>query len=144
MFKFSKRSEANLCTCHPDIIRLCKELIKHVDFAVLEGHRIEEDQNKAFENGFSKLQWPDSMHNTLPSLAVDLMPTPIDWDDHKRNLLFVGFVLGVAKMMGIELRSGADWNRNFNPHDQKLFDVPHFELVLDAAPTILPIVDPTY
>ena len=62
-------------------------------------------------------------------MACDVVPYPIDWNDRERFHLFAGFVLGIANQMGIELRWGGDWNRNWEVDDNKFDDFPHFELV---------------
>ena len=131
MAKFSENSHRRLDECHPDLIRLFNEVIKHVDCSILCGHRGEADQQEAYLSGKSKLQWPKSKHNQTPSLAVDVMPYPIDWFDNPRILHFVGFVRGMAKAMDIPIRSGADWNGNFDLKDKNFYDLPHFELTGD-------------
>lgn len=45
----------------------------------MEGHRDEDRQNKLFEEGKTKVKWPDSKHNTSPSKASDSAPYPLDW-----------------------------------------------------------------
>jgi hypothetical protein len=57
-----------------------------------------------------------------------VVPYPIDWDDRERFHLFSGFVLGIARSMGIKLRWGGDWNMNFEVDDNNFDDFPHFEL----------------
>lgn len=128
MPNFSFKSEQQLSTCHPDLQRVAREAIKWVDFTVLEGHRNHAAQDAAVANGNSKLPWPKSKHNLSPSLAMDLMPYPIDWTDYARLYLFVGFIIGTANQLGIKLRAGADWNGKFDPKRNKFPDLPHFEL----------------
>lgn len=128
MPKFSKKSKERLETCHEDLQKVFNEVIKHVDFSVLEGHRGEERQNKLFEEGKTKVVYPDGRHNNNPSNAVDVTPYPVDWDDRERQTLFAGFVIGVAKMMGISLRWGGDWDQDFEVQDNKFDDFPHFEI----------------
>lgn len=84
MPNFSKASETRLQTCHKDLQTVCRELIKQYDFSVLEGHRTEQAQNAAYEKGTSNVRWPRSAHNKTPSLAVDIAPYPIDWNDTSR------------------------------------------------------------
>lgn len=128
MPKFSQASKDRLETCHPDIQRVLNEVIQHIDFTVLEGHRGEEKQNAAFEAGKSKLRFPQSKHNNRPSLAVDIAPYPIDWQDWRRFDLLAGYVLGIAAHMGITLRWGGDWDSDHDMKDQTFNDLPHFEL----------------
>lgn len=117
-----------LNSCHPDLVRLFEEVVKHYDCTILCGHRSEEEQTKAFSEGRSKVQFPDSKHNSIPSLAVDVSPYPVDWDDLGRFYHFVGYVRGVAQGMGIGIRSGADWDGDFEIKDNNFNDLPHFEL----------------
>jgi peptidoglycan L-alanyl-D-glutamate endopeptidase CwlK len=135
MPKYSKTSEANLKSCHSDLQVIFNEVIKHFDHSILCGHRGENEQNEAFRSGNSKLTYPNSKHNKVPSLAVDALPFPINWKDTNQMILFAGYVQGVAMMLhakGLishELRWGGDWNRNHKTSDERFKDYPHFELI---------------
>lgn len=129
MPSFSDRSSRTLDTADAKLQALFREVIKHVDCTVLCGHRNQEDQEAAFRAGTSKAHFPDSRHNTFPSKAVDVAPYPIDWQQKERFIYFAGFVMGVASQMGIKVRSGVDWNGNFDLKDENFFDAPHFELI---------------
>ena len=128
MPKFGARSKNALHSCDERLIKVFDEVIKTVDCSVLEGHRGQSKQDKYYEEGKSKVKYPSGRHNKLPSMAVDVAPYPIDWDDRERFHLFAGFVLGIAKSMGINLRWGGDWNQNWFVDDNKFDDFPHFEL----------------
>ena len=128
MAKFGKTSKQRLSTCHEDLQTVFNEVIKHVDCSILEGHRSGERQDKLFGEGKTKVKYPNGRHNANPSNAVDVAPYPIDWDDRERFHLFAGFVIGIAKSMGITLRWGGDWNMNFEVDDNQFDDFPHFEL----------------
>ena len=128
MPKFGTRSRNALHSCDEKLIKVFNEVIKTVDCSVLEGHRNKAKQDEYYDEGKSKVKYPNGRHNKLPSMAVDVCPYPIDWDDRERFHLFAGFVLGIAKSMGINLRWGGDWNQNFEVDDNKFDDFPHFEL----------------
>tara|TARA_B100000519_G_scaffold71810_1_gene61789 strand:+ start:1339 stop:1734 length:396 start_codon:yes stop_codon:yes gene_type:complete len=128
MASFGKSSKKRLATCHEDLQKVFNEVIKYVDCSVLEGHRSEERQNKLFEEGKTKVKYPKGRHNSSPSLAVDVTPYPVDWDDRERQTLFAGFVLGIARSMDIRLRWGGDWDMDFEVMDNRFDDFPHFEL----------------
>jgi len=128
MYKFGKKSKANLSTCHEDLQKVFNEVIKYVDCSVLEGHRDEWRQNKLFDEGKTKVKFPMGRHNSSPSRAVDVTPYPVDWDDRERQTLFAGFVLGIARGMDIKLRWGGDWDKDFQVMDNRFDDFPHFEL----------------
>ena len=128
MPKFSKTSNERLSTCDYQLQRLFCEVIKHVDCIIIEGYRNEQDQHKYFLAGTSKKDWPNGEHNSLPSRAVDVMPWPLDWKDEKRIHYFIGFVMATAIQMGIKVRSGHDWDCDFDLEDQSFVDSPHWEL----------------
>lgn len=126
MPKFGHRSLKNLEQCHPLLQLLMYEAIKVTDFSVICGFRGEMEQNEAYSSGHSKLKWPQSKHNQSPSLAVDIVPYPIDWNDERRFRTLGAVVkeiwsqLPPEKTEGYELSWGGDW-KTFK-------DFPHFEL----------------
>ena len=128
MPKFGKKSLEKLSTCDKKLQVIFHEVIKTVDCSVLEGHRSKDRQNKLYNEGKTKVKFPKGRHNSNPSNAVDVVPYPIDCDDRERFHLFAGFVLGIAKSKGINLRWGGDWNQNWFVDDNKFDDFPHFEL----------------
>ena len=129
MPEFSDRSKETLGSCVDSMQRLFNEVIKHVDCTILSGRRGEEEQNILYWKRLSKKKFPESKHNTLPSLAVDVMAYPVDWEAWERNYMFVGYVLGVAASMGIKVRAGADWDGDGEIEDQTFHDLAHFELI---------------
>tara|TARA_Y100001938_G_C8076764_1_gene426576 strand:- start:1781 stop:2173 length:393 start_codon:yes stop_codon:yes gene_type:complete len=128
MPRFGRRSRERLATCEKDLQMVFNEVIKHVDCSILEGHRSKDRQNALYEDGKTKVRYPNGRHNASPSCAVDVTPYPVDWDDRERQTLFAGFVLGVANQMGINLRWGGDWDQDFEVKDNRFDDFPHFEL----------------
>lgn len=135
MPKFSQASLAQRATLHHDLQRILDLAITRIDFVIVEGHRGEAAQNKAWAIGASKLQWPNGNHNKFPSTAADCAPYPIDWSDKQRALERFVFMQGVfyscACELGIKVRLGIDWNRNNDMRDEiGLHDYPHIELYL--------------
>jgi peptidoglycan L-alanyl-D-glutamate endopeptidase CwlK len=128
MPRFGKTSRQRLASCDKRLQKVFNEIIKHVDCSILCGHRGEEEQNEAYEKGKSNAKFPKGRHNSKPSKAVDVMRYPLDWKDLERQTLFAGFVLGVAKKMGINLIWGNDWDGDFETKDTGLKDYPHFEI----------------
>ena len=128
MPKFGRKSRERLSTCESNLQKVFNEVIKHVDCSVLEGHRDKDRQNKLYEEGKTKVKYPNGRHNRQPSSAVDVTPYPVDWKDRERQTLFAGFVIGVASQMGINLRWGGDWDQDFQVVDNRFDDFPHFEL----------------
>ena len=128
MPRYSKRSKERLATCDKRLQDVFNEVIKHVDCSILEGHRSKERQNKLYDEGRTKVRYPDGRHNFNPSRAVDVTPYPVNWEDRERQTLFAGFVLGTARSMGINLRWGGDWDQDFQVMDNRFDDFPHFEI----------------
>ncbi len=156
MARFGSKSKARLSTCDPRLIVVMERCVEAVDLTILCGHRTQEAQQRALQRGRTTKRWPNSRHNAEPSTAVDFAPwlstTPhIDWrtdvelwrhtkdgddgeadvvlENIKRWFAIVNFIVGVGKGMGIELRSGGDWDRDFRFNDHRLIDLPHIELV---------------
>jgi len=143
MYKFNQISLDKLHSCHPDLQILFKEVIRHVDCSIICGHRNQKDQDAAFTAGKSKLKFPNGKHNSNPSMAVDVAPFPIVWDNHKRFYWFGGYVMGIAEILlqhGIithKVRYGGDWDGDGDITDQKFNDLLHFELVTPSKPNVL-------
>jgi peptidoglycan L-alanyl-D-glutamate endopeptidase CwlK len=126
MPQFSAKSLGKLKECHPLLQRLMNDVIKTVDFSVICGYRGKEDQELAYQSGHSKLRWPQSKHNSSPSLAVDIVPYPIDWENIASFHMLSDEVkdawdrIPESERDGFELSWGGDW--------KKFRDYPHYEL----------------
>ena len=127
---FGARSKSRLSTLHPDLVAVLKDVIPHFDFTVVSGHRTQAAQDEAFASGKSKKQWPDSKHNKLPSIAVDVAPWPIDWTDHLAFARLYGRIEQAAAARGIHIRWGGDWDGDQSSRDQSFMDIGHLELVV--------------
>jgi len=129
MPSFSKRSLSRLDESHRLLQEIFKDVIKHFDCTIVTGHRNKDDQDEKFILGQSKVKYPDSKHNSFPSLAIDAAPYPIDWNDRERFTLFAGYVLGIAASRGIRIRWGGDWDNDTQVKDNSFDDLLHFELL---------------
>jgi peptidoglycan L-alanyl-D-glutamate endopeptidase CwlK len=125
MPEFSSRSKKRLEECHQDIQILMNYAIQFIDFSVICGHRGEEEQNKAFDDGFSKLRFPNSKHNKMPSLAIDIIPYPFEsWDDidsFKELGTTIKTMAWLLKKYGAiehDIEWGGDWTWKDYPHYQ--------------------------
>lgn len=129
---FGQASQAQLATCDPRLQALANAAIKYYDFSVIEGHRGQADQEADFAKNLTKLHWPHGRHNATPSRAMDLAPWPVDWREgelpHVRFGILAGVIRVCAMELGIQIRWGADWNRNWDPRDESFLDWGHFEL----------------
>jgi len=131
---FSKSSLRKLETCDPELQILFNYVIKYFDCTIVCGERGKKAQDKAFVDGFSTKQYPNSKHNSSPSQAVDVVPYPIEWRNVNRMRYFIGFVKGVAKMLKMynamdkEIVTGIDWDNDTILKDQRWNDLPHFQI----------------
>ena len=133
MPRYSKISKARLSTCDQRLQDVFSEVIKHVDCSILEGHRSKERQNKLYDEKRTKVKYPDGRHNSNPSKAVDVTPYPVDYKDRERQTLFAGFVIGIGRSMGYNIRWGGNWdmyeeNGRWEVEDNRFDDFPHFEI----------------
>ena len=126
---WSAVSAARLATCDPRLVAVFDRVLQIVDCTILCGYRDNTTQNQLFSEGKSTLRWPHSKHNQTPSRAIDAAPWPIDWQDRERLSLFAGIALGVADALGLPLRWGGDWDRDFTVTDNNFDDLVHFELM---------------
>jgi hypothetical protein len=137
MPKFSNKSNLQLDTCHPLLQDLFRAVIKEYDCAVIEGHRARRRQNQLYQQGKSKVKWPDGKHNVMPSEAVDvgpwIRPDGIPWNEPNQFYVFSGYVLSKAKEMGIKVRWGGDWDGDHDVNDQWFNDLGHWELLSSRA-----------
>lgn len=128
---FSSQSRQRLNSCDVRLQNLFLDVVKYFDCSILCGYRGEADQNEAYDNGFSKVKFPHSPHNHLPSLAVDAAPY-INGQPflHDREALcyFAGYVQGIARSMNVDIIWGGDWNENHLIRDERFQDLYHFQL----------------
>ena len=128
MPSFGTKSSDKLSSCDERLQRLFTKVVRTFDCSVLEGHRRRERQDMLYDMGQSKIRYPNGAHNTTPSLGVDVVPYPIDWDNRERFILFAGYVLGIAEEMGIPILWGGDWDMDWDTKETKFFDAPQFEI----------------
>ncbi len=142
-FKYGAASGNKLLTVHPELREtFYKGLeISPYDITIIHGWRGEEVQNKAFADGNSGKEWPDSKHNLLDangeplSDAVDfgpwcMLPTGkmgIPWDDTHAFAIIGGILLATSISLGYKMRYGGDWDMDGLTTDQLLMDWGHME-----------------
>ena len=127
-----------LATCDHRLASVVRRVAALYPCRVLEGHRNEQAQNAAFDAGKSQLRWPRGKHNSYPSLAVDVAPLPVDWNDRESFSHFAGFMLMAAVTMGYSLRWGGSWAGIGKLSMNKFDDLPHYELVLTEPSSPIP------
>lgn len=136
MPSFGQKSKDKLATAHKDLQKVFNEVIKEMDCTIIYGHRTVDEQFELFKQGreLRDGKWvkvgktvtnldglsKKSMHNYSPSLAIDVAPYPINWNDLEGFKKLSEVVLRKAKELGIELTWGGSWS--------SFPDYPHYEL----------------
>lgn len=129
MANLSQRSLGNLAECDERLQKIAQAAIAEIDFTVIVGHRSEEDQLKAFNEGRSKLKFGN--HNYSPSKAFDFIPYPFsdaDWKDTERFREIAKVLCRKAAELGIPVRWGGTWSDNPNDPPAHFSDADHFEI----------------
>lgn len=123
MPELSKKSIARLNSCHIDLQKLILAVAETEKCAVTCGFRGRYEQERAYMQGKSKARFGQSKHNLKPSMAVDVVPLPLDWEDIPSFERLGEKIMKKASELGIKIR----WGRDFT----NLKDYPHFELIED-------------
>lgn len=135
-YSYGTVSRQRLDQCHQYLQILFDEVIRDVDIIILEGHRTKAVQNRYFDEGRSKVRWPNSKHNSKPSMAVDYAPYPVDWNRLDRFTWVGGQLKSTWERLKRErrvegyLRFGFDWDGDGDITDHTFMDYPHVELHL--------------
>lgn len=135
MWRFSRSSQDKLLTAHPILVEVFTKAlaVSPVDFGISCGHRGKVEQMIAYQEGKSKLTWPDSKHNIFLSRAVDFFPYVAGrgavWGDIELFYVIAGLVLGIGADMGFKLRWGGAWDGPLNGPGG-FNDLPHIEILL--------------
>lgn len=135
MPELSEFSLNNLATCTPRIQHCVRKVAGIYDVRVLEGKRTWARQRQLQMEGKSKVGPGQSKHNPPTegdvdwlSLAVDIVPYPIDWKDAKRFIYLAGLMIATANELDFALRWGGNWDMDMVIIDDQNFDdLPHFE-----------------
>lgn len=133
-FYYGSASETKLSEVHPLLKKVMRDALDTgiMDISIIEGHRNEARQNRLYDIGKSKKQWPDSKHNKMLSEAVDATPYidgEISWDKNHCYVL-AGIVLACAARRGVKVRWGGCWSGNpANIGQQSFEDLCHYEIV---------------
>jgi len=131
MNRFGRNSRKQLSTSDGRLQEIAHEVLKIKDHAVIKGHRTEREQRSAYENGHSKLDWPNGKHNKLPSIAIDVQTSPVpdgEQELREEQLYLLGLYAGIGHMKGIPIRIGGDWDRDGEIADNSFDDFFHVEL----------------
>lgn len=137
-FKLSFRSRQKMEGLHPKLIAVIERAIEITkqDFTVIEGVRTKERQQELYDQGRKTpgpiVTWTlNSRH--LPGKdglgrAVDIAPSPLDWNDLKKFDAIADAMFAAAKELKVKLRWGADWDSDGKRRERSEHDSPHFEI----------------
>ena len=134
MYKLGKTSLERLETCDSQLQVVIRAAIAQgvIDMTVTEGHRDKETQDRYFNEGKSRLKYPEGKHNQSPSKAVDVAPYvngKLSYDQ-RHCCYMAGLIMGISRSLGIKLRWGGNWDQDGEPiTDQDFQDLVHFEIV---------------
>lgn len=140
IYKLGRNSKANLKTCNIHAQGAIYYVLQFIDVGVAEGHRPKSRQNKLYEQSRTKLHWPDSEHNSMPSDAVDLVVyvKGLGYIDEKtapeKYRQYYGYLAGLLETYcyenNLHFRWGGSWSgsMNFNEATQTFDDLVHFEI----------------
>jgi peptidoglycan L-alanyl-D-glutamate endopeptidase CwlK len=120
MPELSTASRQRLAAAHPLLRELFTAVAGKAAIEVLESQRGRSAQERAFALGHSRAHFGHSAHNWSPAIALDVVPTPLDWTDLDRFRALAALVKAEARARGVPLAWGGDWVR--------LRDMPHYEL----------------
>lgn len=140
MPKFGAKSLGLLQSAHPDLITLFSAVVEVYDCTILETHRTAARQAELV--AADKSQTFNSKHLAYPSLAVDVVPYPVEWPDKLpatasakekiqawgRLYVFAGVVFATAHRLGIKVRWGGAWETGMDPRGNGFQDLAHWEL----------------
>jgi peptidoglycan L-alanyl-D-glutamate endopeptidase CwlK len=147
---YIKKSSDKLESCHQDLQTIFNYVIKYFDNTVICGHRTNKEQWELYRQGRDTKgdiithkdgTFKKSLHQEYPSMAIDVIPYPIEWSNTDRMRYFIGYVKCAAQMLydygAIEhlLKSGLDWDNDTVLKDQRFNDFPHFELYIPRPKT---------
>lgn len=143
MYRYGTRSKEKLATCHPLLEQLAYKvlLVSPYDITIVHGFRGQLVQDALYDSNLSKKRFPFSRHNKSEdkklqdrlhvSDALDFAPyvkKDIAWLDTHIFAVVAGCFLSQAKVMGVKLRWGGDWDSDGSTQDQSLMDWGHIEI----------------
>lgn len=133
-FSYGKRSLTELRSTDRELQRVFHTALNLglIDISILCGHRNEVDQMEAFNSNKSKVQWPNSKHNSFPSLGIDAAPYvggKVSFD-YRHCVYLAGIIMAVSTWLGVKIRWGGNWDMDTEVvTDQDFQDLLHYEVV---------------
>lgn len=136
-FYWGKASKERLEDLAPVMVKVLDRALSYgiINLSVAQTRRDQYEQDTYWAMGLSKCKWPDSKHNVSGkqkyARASDIYP----WVNGKASIdplhvaVMVGVIMAAAAEEGVEVRSGANWDCDFEFYtDQTFVDGFHFQL----------------
>jgi len=113
--------EQKLSQAHPELAKWYREQVKvnFPDAHISWSYRNQDDQEKAFLDGKTELHYPNSAHNKMPAMALDLFEI-----DHSFQALFSPKFYSAVNSMNNGVTAKIKWGGVW----KSLGDSDHFEL----------------
>jgi hypothetical protein len=105
---------SHLNGCDDQLVQVFTRVGERRDIVILQGPRTVEEEEAAIASHHSTLKDPmNSLHVVGPNrplaLAVDMGPSPLDWNDLPSFVNLAVVVKSCANELGIALTWGGDW-----------------------------------
>jgi peptidoglycan L-alanyl-D-glutamate endopeptidase CwlK len=140
--KLGPTSLTRLRGVHPDLVAVVHAADEALPFRILvvEGVRTQERQDELYAQGRTRpgkiVTWTRRSRHTPGAdgfgKAVDLAPLDdrgvIDWNNREAFNTIARQMFAAAAARGVDIRWGADWDRDGIPWEPGEYDGPHFEL----------------
>lgn len=140
IYALGARSLAKLEGVSPSMVAVVQRAIQLTtqDFVVLEGVRTPARQAELYAQGRTKpgakVTWTmTSRHFVQPDgfgHAVDICPFPVDWNTPSKFDAIADAMEAAADELGINIRSGMDWDDDGVRRERGESDSPHWEVDL--------------
>lgn len=136
-YSFGAASETNLSTCHEDLQKIARFVIRFYDHSIVEGHRTRE-KHEEYANAdppLTKVKYENGKHSKIPSKALHAYPYPGGLENLREMTYLAGMyhmaalILKDRREVTHDLRWGGDWDMDDDFDDQKWNDLGHFELI---------------
>ena len=132
---------------------ILEDVLQFKDCSIIEGHRTEDRQNQLYPK-FTKVKWPNSKHNKMPSEAIHVVPyikgigaitghssqaaklaammdiTVQQAQERIREefTYLAGAIIMCGRKHNIKIRWGGDWDRDGDIFDNNFDDLAHYEI----------------
>ena len=116
---------------------VCNKAIRRIDFSLISGLRTTQEQQALYFANPPRSHIDGVVKRSKHQAGVygkagafDFIPSPFTtWGDTQLFTAYASFIIGIGHGLGIPLRWGGDWDRDFRWRTNAFNDLPHIELV---------------